>query len=238
MPRCGIGHALGQRPIGLLASRRRSDSESAAAAGSVRATTITPDVSRSRRCTSRGRWRLLPWRPSSMPSIWRATPEPPWLGMPLGLFSTKVDASSWMTRLSMNALSAPPSVLAGRASTTAGVMLLIWGGSRIACPASSRSLALRALAVDAHLARAQQLLQMPVRERGIVALEPAVQAQARLRPFDFGGRAHAKDANQPEAGEERSHRQHDRAHHVRARRPPTRRVRSAARNRARTPRTW
>jgi hypothetical protein len=37
-----------------------------------------------------------------------------------------------------------------------------------------------ALAVDAHLPGAQQLLQRTVAERGIMALEPAVEAQTRF----------------------------------------------------------
>ena len=50
---------------------------------------------------------------------------------------------------------------------------------------------MRALPIDAHLPGPEQLLEWAVSERGIMALEPAVQPQARFVVFDTRNLAHS-----------------------------------------------
>ena len=64
------------------------------AASRVRATTSTPDVSRSSRCTSRGFSPFWLRQASSMESTLRVTPDPPCTASPAGLLKTKTFGSS------------------------------------------------------------------------------------------------------------------------------------------------
>ena len=61
--------------------------------GRLRATTRMPDVSRSSRCTSRGRTPNSSPQLSSIPSICRLVFEPPCTASPAGLSSTKISSS-------------------------------------------------------------------------------------------------------------------------------------------------
>ena len=79
---------------------------SLAAASRCLATSSTPVVSRSSRCTRRGRSPKRSAMPASMPSMWRLVPVPPCTARPNGLLSTRTWSSSKRIMCSMRSRSA------------------------------------------------------------------------------------------------------------------------------------
>ena len=144
-------------------SRALKASPRNAAAVRVRATTSTPDVSRSSRCTSRGLRPCRSVKASSIASTCRVTPEPPCTARPAGLFSTMTSASSCRIA-GLEHLAVAASADRGRRAL-AGVAGAASGGTRTSWPAASRVEVFDARAVHPHLAGADQLLQMR-RSRG------------------------------------------------------------------------
>ena len=107
----------------------------------VRAISNRPDVSLSRRWTSRGRSSKPKRSASSMPSTCRSVPVPPCTASPGGLFSTMTWSSLWMTRRGFPAASRSETVgisrgLGGGAAVTPGGRRMVWPGSTRSLPSA------------------------------------------------------------------------------------------------------
>ena len=148
-------------------------------------------MSLSSRWTRRGFWPSSSRSASSRPSTWRFVPEPALDGEPHGLVEDEdVLVLVERDRLEEVALVLVLAALrdraaAGRASS---------GGMRIFWPASSRSLRLRALAVDAQLALADDALDMREGELRKARDEEAVDPHLGLVGIDLK-RLHAGRQN-------------------------------------------
>ncbi len=183
---------------------------SLAAASRCLATSSTPVVSRSSRCTSRGR--SPPKRsamPASMPSMWRLVPVPPCTASPNGLLRTRTCSSSKRIIVSMRSRSALESPSGGFERRRRLLLGLLHDLRHAHLRARLEPLVgLDAAAVDAHLAGAQQLLQVGVADvgkmqrgtSGRAACPPRCPSPRSSRPARSCGMALAFGHSQIESG--------------------------------------
>ena len=185
VPCAFFGTPLRQRPVDLarVALLQRFARSAAAAVRRARDDAARREVSRSRRCTSRGRVRFSKASWSSIPSTCFVRPEPPCVARPGGLFSTMTALVHIEDRVFQAARVLGTG--AGR-GLSPGRHASICGGRRTVCPDVDAVGGLHALAVEPHLSLAQHLLQPAMGERRIVPLEPAVDADAVFVVGDAG----------------------------------------------------